>query len=180
MDANRFTVRVARAEELAEAGRIARAAYEVDGLLKGSNGYAQLLENAAARAATPGVEVLVAVAAQDDSSETVAGTITVALAGSPLADIAQQGEAELRMLGVDHAFRRQGVGELLMRRSIETSHARGFAAVWSLVHDNSKAARLYERMGVQRIPQRDWEVEDLPELGPMLVYCVPPTLSHAG
>lgn len=180
MDANRFIVRIARGEELVEAGRISRAAYEVDGLLKGANGYAELLEAAPARAANAGVEVLVAVAEQPTGSEKVAGTITVAEAGSALADIALPGEVELRMLGVDHEFRKQGVGEMLMWRGIEWAHDRGFAAVWSLVHDNERAARLYERMGVQRLPHRDWEVEDLPELGAMLVYCVPPTLSRAG
>src|SRR5690625_2789827 len=100
-----FHVRVARSEELAAAGRIARNAYLMDGLIKGANIYADQLADAASRAAAPGVDVLVAVAPAVDGVEMVAGTITVAEAGSAYADIALPGELELRMLGVDHRFR---------------------------------------------------------------------------
>lgn len=175
-----FHVRVARSEELAAAGRIARDAYLMDGLIKGANIYADQLADAASRAAAPGVDVLVAVAPAVDGVEMVAGTITVAEAGSSYADIALPGELELRMLGVDHRFRGNGVGQLLTRSAIELARERDLTAVLSLVHDNVKAARLYERMNFMRLPDRDWEVPELPELGAMLVYCAPPTLSPAG
>lgn len=167
MNNDRFTVRIARSEELADAGRIARDAYVIDGLLKGATDYAKQLENTRARAESPGVEVLVAI--ERDGGK-VAATITVAEAGSEYADIALPGEIELRMLGVDHAFRGQGLGELMMRSAIEFAHERDQAAVWSLVHDNEKAARLYEKMGLKRVPERDWVVPELPGLGAMLVF----------
>lgn len=175
-----FTVRIARSEELERAGQIVRAAYVVDGLVDGSNAYADQLEDARSRAQAPGVEVLVAVANDGASDEQVAATITVAEAGSAYADIALAGELELRMLGVDHAFRGRRLGELMMASAIEFAHERGLSAVWSLVHDNEKAERLYERMGLRRVPERDWYVPQMPELGPMLVYCAPPTISRAG
>src|SRR5690625_8025713 len=87
-----FHVRVARSEELAAAGRIARNAYLMDGLIKGANIYADQLADAASRAAAPGVDVLVAVAPAVDGVEMVAGTITVAEAGSAYADIALRSE----------------------------------------------------------------------------------------
>lgn len=180
MSAAPFTVRIARSEELARAGQIAREAYVVDGLVEGSNAYADQLEDARARAHASGVEVLVAVTNDGADTAQVAATITVAEAGSAYADIALPGELELRMLGVDHAFRGQRLGELMMTSAIEFAHDRGLSAVWSLVHDNDKAGRLYERMGLRRVPERDWYVPGMPELGAMLVYCAPPTISRAG
>src|SRR5690625_587763 len=184
--AAQFFVRGARPDELATAGRIARDAYLLDGLIQGENDYAAHLEDAAGRAAADGVDVLVAVATEgDDGSEpstaarAIAGTITVAEAGSALADIALPGEMELRMLGVAHSYRGRGVGELIMREAVALAHRRGMEAVLSLMESNAKAARLYQRMGFERIPERDWRVPEIPELGTMLVYCAPPTVNRA-
>src|SRR5690625_6826500 len=110
-----FHVRVARSEELAAAGRVARNAYLMDGLITGANIYADRLADAASRAAAPGVDVLVAIAPAVDGTEMVAGTITVAEAGSAYADIALPGELELRMLGDEHRFRGIGLVRLLAR-----------------------------------------------------------------
>ena len=173
----KFLVRVARAEELEAAGRIARDAYLLDGMIEGDNAYADMLADAATRAAAPGVDVLVAVATTGPQAGTVAGTITVAEAGSALADICLPGELELRMLGVDHAFRGRGLGEFLMWESVYLARKRGLTAVLSLVTGNDKAARLYQRMNFERVPSRDWDIPEIPELGTMLVYRAPPTAS---
>src|SRR5690625_3774896 len=96
-----FHVRVARSDELAAAGRIARDAYLMDGLIKGANIYADQLADAASRAAAPGVDVLVAVAPAVDGVEMVAGTITVAEAGSSYADIEVAAGLAWRMAGAE-------------------------------------------------------------------------------
>lgn len=179
MSSNGFTVRVAHPDELVRAGEIARDAYLVDDLIRGDNDYADLLVDAPNRARVPGVEVLVAVGTEGDQAGVVAGTITVAEAGSEFADIAEEGELELRMLGVSSEFRGRGVGELLMRESIARAHERGLTAVLSLLEDNTKAERLYERLKMQRVRERDWDIPEIPELGTMRVYCAPPKLNRA-
>src|SRR5690625_6276489 len=108
-----FLVRVARAAYLEAAGRIARDAYLLDGMIEGDNAYADMLADAATRAAAPGVDVLVAVATTGPQAGTVAGTITVAEAGSALADICLPGELELRMRSEEHTSELQSRGHLV-------------------------------------------------------------------
>src|SRR5690625_2043304 len=137
-----FHVRVARSDELAAAGRIARDAYLMDGLIKGANIYADQLADAASRAAAPGVDVLVAVAPAVDGVEMVAGTITVAEAGSSYADIALVGGCVLCMRVVDHRCRGNGGAQLLTRLAIDLARERDLTSMLSFIHDNVKAARL--------------------------------------
>lgn len=90
----------------------------------------------------------------------VVGSVALTFAGQRYTDIAIEGELEFRMLAVDPAVQRGGVGRAMVERIIE--HARtlpGIEAV-SLTSgsDMVRAHRLYESMGFVRVPSRDWEV----------------------
>ncbi|WP_426998709.1 GNAT family N-acetyltransferase [Pseudarthrobacter sp. N5] len=92
----------------------------------------------------------------------VVGSVTLAVAGEPYADIALDDELEFRMLVVDPAVQRSGAGRALVEAIIE--HARsseGINAValttgmtWESAHG------LYTKTGFQRVPDRDWFVPD--------------------
>jgi ribosomal protein S18 acetylase RimI-like enzyme len=66
-------------------------------------------------------------------------------------------EAGIRMLAVDTAARRRGVGATLVDACLERARAAGrmrlvlFSATWM-----TAAHELYERLGFRRAPERDW------------------------
>jgi ribosomal protein S18 acetylase RimI-like enzyme len=83
--------------------------------------------------------------------------VTVSTRGGPWAEQAAPGEAEIRMLVVDPAARRAGVGEALVRTCIELAGDEGCTAVrLSTEPTMTTAHRLYERLGFVRTPDRDW------------------------
>ena len=78
--------------------------------------------------------------------------------GSPLAESLDEGEAGIRMLGVDAAAQGQGIGRLLVEACIERAGQQGRRAVF--LHSTSYmhgAHRIYGRLGFGRVPERDWE-----------------------
>ncbi|MFB7272947.1 GNAT family N-acetyltransferase [Streptomyces sp. NPDC056244] len=160
-----FTIREAEPGEYARLGEITARAYLVDGHLDfgEDDPYLYTLRDVATRAAE--AEVLAAV----DPDGTVLGGVTVVLAGGPWADIAQDGEAEFRMLAVDRAARGRGVGEALVRACVaRAQNTEGcIRLVLSTQASMRQAHRIYERLGFVRTPERDWE--PLPEL-PLLAY----------
>ena len=90
----------------------------------------------------------------------VVGSVTLALAGEPYADIALQDELELRMLVVDPAVQRSGAGKAMVEAII--GHARtlpGIRAVALTTGQTWESAHgLYRKTGFQRVPARDWLV----------------------
>lgn len=178
MAASDWEIREIQPPEYAGAGALVAAAYVNDHLVDPDDEYVSQLSNVADRAASPGTAVLVAVGKPDSEHPGVlGGTITVAEVGSSYADIAQAGELELRMLGVAPQLRGARLGERLMRAAIDRAHARGLSAVFSMVPGNVNAQRLYERMQLGRVPERDWTIPELPELGTMQVFAAPPTVN---
>jgi ribosomal protein S18 acetylase RimI-like enzyme len=146
-----LTIRPARAEELSAVGAHTVLAYQVDGEIKG--GYERMLADAPGRHRD--AELLVAV----DASDRVLGTVTIARGGQKWADIAQPGELEFRMLAVDPAARRRGVGEALVRAVLERAKELGAVRVMlSSQRSMVVAHRMYERLGFRRAPDRDWVV----------------------
>lgn len=88
------------------------------------------------------------------------GTIT-ATQGPPLANIAREGELEIRMLGVLPPARRKGVALALVARCEQLARDRGLqAVVLSTEPGMTDARRLYERLGYRRTPGRDWVIND--------------------
>ncbi len=126
-------------------------AYAHGGHLDPADEYAATLRDAGVRAEY--AELLVAERAGE-----VVGTVTVCPAGSPFAEIREDGELEFRFLAVAPAKWRSGVGEALVdaceRRAMETGAK---ALVISVIDGNEAAHRLYRRLGFERMPDRDWE-----------------------
>ena len=85
------------------------------------------------------------------------GSVTYAPEPGPLQEIAGPGEAEFRMLSVSPAAQGRGVGEALCREVLDRSRERGLAGVVCSSQSGMTAAhRLYERLGFERAPERDW------------------------
>ncbi|PNV32803.1 GNAT family N-acetyltransferase [Streptomyces sp. DH-12] len=152
--------------EHTELGEITAQAYLGDGLLDfgESDAYLGELRDVAKRAAA--AEVLVAV-----EHGTLLGGVTFVPGPGPMADIAEPGEAEIRMLAVSRAHRGRGAGEALVRACVDRARALGCArTVLSTQHTMHAAHRVYERLGFTHAPRRDWN--PLPELDDimLLVY----------
>ncbi|MFE6284622.1 GNAT family N-acetyltransferase [Streptomyces sp. NPDC057877] len=145
--------------EHATLGTITADAYLNDGLLDfgESDAYLHELRDVTKRAAT--AEVLVAV-----ENGQVLGGVTFVPAPGPMSDIAQPGEAEIRMLAVSDKARGRGTGEALVRACVDRARATDgcTGVVLSTQRTMHAAHRIYERLGFTRTPERDWN--PLPEL----------------
>lgn len=149
--APRLRVRRATARDHAAVGRITVAAYEPF-LLGPDDEYAARLADAARRDA----EAELWVATAPDSDE-VLGTVTICPEGSPWREIAVAGEGEFRMLAVAPTAQRRGVGEALVHLVLDRFRDAGAPAVALSSLDRMTAAhRVYERLGFERLPERDW------------------------
>lgn len=159
-----FSIRTARPEEFQRLGSLTAAAYLDDGLLDfgAEDPYLEVLRVVAHRAEH--AEVLVAL---DARGEVLGGVAFVPGAG-PFADVARDGEAELRTLAVAPAGRGRGVGTALVRECIDRARALGrHRLVLSTQASMHAAHAIYERFGFRRAPERDWSpVNDLE----LLVY----------
>ncbi|MEV7193414.1 GNAT family N-acetyltransferase [Streptomyces sp. NPDC093510] len=161
-----ITIRRAHPEEYAALGDLTAQAYLDDGHLDygAEDRYLPVLRDVAGRAAH--AEILVAVADQPvgGAADGLLGGVTFVPAGGPMADIARDGETEIRMLAVAHAARGRGVGEILVRACVQRSRDAGRdRLVLSSSPSMRTAHRLYERLGFVRTPERDWcPLPDLP------------------
>lgn len=89
--------------------------------------------------------------AQDDVTGEIVGTVT-GIDHQRLFDDPERG-ASLWCLAVHPQARQPGIGEGLVRILAEHFQARGSAYVdLSVLHDNDKAIRLYEKLGFRRVP----------------------------
>lgn len=142
-------VRVAAPAEYAAIGELCVAAYTAIDQLEHED-YAATLRDAAGRAAA--ACLLVAVA-----DGVVLGTVTVVLDGGPLAEITRPGEGGFRMLAVDPAAARAGVGQALVQDVLMRATGAGLTRVVCSTRPGMLGAqRLYERLGFIREPERDW------------------------
>jgi ribosomal protein S18 acetylase RimI-like enzyme len=145
-------LRPARPDEYAEVGALTLAAYVADGFLDNDDDYASELAAAAHRAAE--AELVVAL---DRTSHELLGTVTYCVNGSHYAEISLPGEAEFRMLAVRPDARGRGVGLALTQWCLDRAREQGCTAmVLSSLDRMTTAHRLYERLGFQRLPERDW------------------------
>lgn len=149
-------IRPARGGELARVGDLTAQAYLADDLIADDDRYVDELRSAYRRAQ----EAEVLVAALDTA---VVGTVTLAAPGSPWAEIAQDGELEMRMLAVDPGQRGRKTGARLVRALLERARDQGArSVVLSTLEEMRAARRLYEQMGFRRVPDRDWEIDGRP------------------
>lgn len=117
--------------------------------------YWERLRDVVGRAATAAVLV-----AEDETGRLLGG-VTYVDATAPFAELPDDDEAEIRMLGVDTGAQGQGVGTALTRACIERAQAEGRSRVWLATPRWMEGAlRLYERLGFRRVPERDFTYTD--------------------
>ena len=150
-----ITVRQATEADFDDIRRLTRDAYLSAGFIEPDNPYVKELENVEDRAAN----ALVWVAELDGK---VAASTAITFAGQPYTDIAVEGELEFRMLAVDPAVQRGGVGRALVAAVIEYARSlEGINAVsLTSMTPMTNAHALYKSMGFERVPERDWYVRD--------------------
>jgi ribosomal protein S18 acetylase RimI-like enzyme len=146
--ASPLEIREARPEEYAAVGRLTADVYVEDGLVPADSPYVEQLADASTRAAH--AELLVAL---DDG--TLVGTVTFVVHGSPYTEVADPGEAEIRMLAVRGTARGRGIGEALVRESLERARAVTLLRL-STQSSMVRALPIYKRLGFARTPERDW------------------------
>ncbi|MFI6762966.1 GNAT family N-acetyltransferase [Micromonospora sp. NPDC050417] len=145
-------VRPAAPADFPAIARLTVSAYQANGQLHSAGGYADTLKDVAGRASAG--ELLVAV---DPVTGEVLGSVVFLLAGTRLAEVSRDGEAEFRMLAVDPTAQGRGVGEALARACVDRAVELGLGAVAICVRDFvENAQRLYARLGFARVPERDW------------------------
>ena len=149
-----ITVRPAVAADYGAIARITRDSYLAAGYFDSADHpYMKQIQDVARRAAKATIWV-----AERDGQ--VVGSVTLAVAGEPYADIALDDELEFRMLVVDPAVQRSGAGQAMVEAIIE--HARsldGIRAVALTTGGTWESAHgLYRKTGFQRVPERDWFV----------------------
>lgn len=178
-------VRPARPEDLEQVGRLTARAYVLEGYLPEDHEYVTELRDAWSRAGQATVLVAVEPEARASTAEladaagapdaagavgedeVVLGSITLARHGSPFAEVAQEGEAEIRMLAVVPEARGRGLGEMLVRAAMREAAASGaHTLVLTSLEEMHAAHRIYGSLGLRRSPERDWDVDGRP----MLVY----------
>jgi len=86
--------------------------------------------------------------------------VTLTFAGQQYSEIALENELEFRMLAVDPAVQGIGVGRAVVCQVIE--HAQSLPAITAISFTCAtfmeRAHALYESLGFQRVPSRDWHV----------------------
>lgn len=132
-------------------GALTADVYIGGGFVTETDGYADRLRDTASRAEH--ADVVVAVVGEE-----IVGSVTIAHPESPLADVAEKGELEFRMLAVAPAARGKGVGSALVRHVLDVAYDRGDrAVVISTQPDMVDARRIYDRNGFVPVPERNWE-----------------------
>ncbi len=100
--------------------------------------------------------VLVAV---DDESGVILGTVTyVPGPDNPFAELERGDEAGFRMLAVAPSAQGRGIGRALAAACVERARAEGRGGLAIFTRPMALAAHaLYDSMGFERDPERDWE-----------------------
>jgi N-acetylglutamate synthase-like GNAT family acetyltransferase len=137
-------------------GRITRDAYLAAGYFASADHpYMRQIQDVARRAA----QATVWVAEREGS---IVGSVTLAVAGEPYADIAHSDELEFRMLVVDPAVQRSGAGKAMVQAIL--AHARELPGIHAVALTTGltweSAHGLYRKTGFERAPERDWVVPD--------------------
>ncbi len=159
-----LTFRLATPADFADVARITTDSYLAAGYFDSAeHPYLRLLADVAKRAEVAQIWVAEQVfedSAAAEPARRIVGAVTLARAGDEYADIALPGELEMRVLVVDPALQRGGIGKAMVRAIIE--HGRtldGVTAVSLTTGDHWVSAHaLYRSMGFERAPQRDWTV----------------------
>lgn len=136
--------------------RITRDAYLAAGYFASADHpYMQQIQDVATRAGQATIWVA-------ERAGRIVGSVTLAVAGEPFADIALPDELEFRMLVVDPSVQRSGAGKAMVEAII--AHAKSLDGVKAVALTTGRtwesAHGLYRKTGFQRVPERDWFVSD--------------------
>ncbi len=143
-------IRQVRSHELDIVSDLTVEAYLVGGGLDEGADYVHTLRRAADRAEASPLYVAV-------RDEVIVGAVSLCPYGSDWAQVAEEGELELRMLVVSPTARGTGVADALIASAQALATDRGDTRiVLSVIVDNGPAHRLYARHGFERLPARDW------------------------
>jgi ribosomal protein S18 acetylase RimI-like enzyme len=157
----RLRVEPATPDDFARIAELTGSVYRDEGLAP--EDYQRELRDVAGRADR--AELLVA---RDGGA--VVGSVALVLSGEFGEITDSDDEAAFRMLVVDPAAQGRGIGELLVRTCLERARAAGKRRmVLSTDRRMTAAQRLYERLGLTRLPERDWQ--PVPDID-LLVYAV--------
>ena len=158
-------VREAAPDDFERLGDICEAAYRAVPGYDVSNYYAAALRDVKWRA-----EPDVVLAAYGDDGSPLGCVTYVGDLNSPSAEVMLEGEAGIRMLGVDPAAWGRGVGIALTEACIELARAEGKRRiVLSSTPQMTTAHRMYTKLGFLRMPELDWA--PIPEV-PLLVFAL--------
>lgn len=149
-----ITIRPAVEADYDAVARITRDSYLAAGYFDdAAHPYMRKIQDVALRAG----QATIWVAERDGA---VVGSVTLALAGEPYADIALHDELEFRMLVVDPAVQRSGAGQAMVQAIV--SHARSLPSIGGIALTTGasweSAHGLYRKNGFRRVPERDWFV----------------------
>lgn len=149
-----ITIRPAVEADFDSIARITRDSYLAAGYFDSADHpYMKQVQEVAERAAKATIWVA-------EREGRVVGSVTLAVAGEPYADIALADELEFRMLVVDPAVQRSGAGKAMVEAII--GHARTLEGIKAVALTTGKtwesAHGLYRKIGFHRAPERDWLV----------------------
>lgn len=149
-----ITVRPAVEADYDAVARITRDSYLAAGYFEDADHpYMRQVQEVAERAGKATIWV-----AERDGQ--VVGSVTLAVAGEPFADIALDDELEFRMLVVDPAVQRSGAGKAMVEAILDYARRlEGIRAVALTTGQTWESAHgLYRKTGFRRVPERDWLV----------------------
>lgn len=105
----------------------------------------------------------------------VVGSVTYVPGPGPYAELAEEGEAEIRMLAVAPGHEGSGIGRALVEACIARARAAGRRRIPLYTTGAMvRAHHLYERLGFRRVPEHDWQIEG----GPLLLCYVLDLRAH--
>ncbi|CAM3076972.1 acetyltransferase [Arthrobacter ulcerisalmonis] len=153
---HQILIRPAVPADYSEIARITVASYLAAGYFDDDqHPYMQAIQDVAHRAAHAMIWVA-------ERHGMIVGSVTLAVAGEPFADIALAGELEFRMLVVDPEVQRSGAGKALVEAII--AHARSLPGIDAVALTTGmtweSAHGLYRKTGFSRVPERDWFVPE--------------------
>ncbi|NLG54146.1 MAG: GNAT family N-acetyltransferase [Rhodococcus sp.] len=144
-------IRDIRPEDYEKVADLTAISYVGGGFVDALSPYASRLRDTAFRAKKARVRVA-------ELGGEVVGSVTVANHDSTFADVAQDGEIEMRMLAVTPEARGTGVGSALVRDVLDIAYDQGSQAVVMSTHEKMvDARRIYDRNGFVPSPERNWE-----------------------
>ena len=153
-------IRPVETDEYEELGALTVESYtKLDGHIHEPE-YEAELADVRTRAEAPATIVFVAI---DDDGRLLGGVTHAIDHTSPYAEATPEGAAAFRMLAVAPAAHGRGAGKALVRACIDRAIDDERASL--VLHTTpwmTTAHRLYEGLGFQRTPERDWQVT--PEL----------------